>query len=87
MRDVGETFETLEATLDRVLDVGDLVVAVGRLHYRGKVSGVETDTPVGWVFRFREGKIFYLRTFRDPEKTLAAVGLTSNEGGTTPTSS
>jgi ketosteroid isomerase-like protein len=75
MSDVDETFESLEATLDRVLDVGDLVLAVGQLHYRGKVSGVETDTPMGWVFRFRKGKVFYLRAFRDPEQSLGAVGL------------
>jgi ketosteroid isomerase-like protein len=49
MRDVNETFEALDATLDRVLDVGDLVLAVGRLHYRGKASGVETDAEFGWV--------------------------------------
>jgi ketosteroid isomerase-like protein len=73
--DIDETFESFEARLDRVLDVGDLVIAVGRLDYRGKISGVETDTPVGWVFRFRKGKVFYLRAFRDPEQALGAVGL------------
>ena len=75
MRDVNETFEALDATLDRVLDVGDLVLAVGRLHYRGKASGVETDAEFGWVFRFRRGKLVSLRAFRDPEQALARVGL------------
>ena len=74
--DIDDTFEVLEATLDRVLDVGDLVLAVGRLHYRGKASGVEQDAEMGWVFRFRGGKVIYLRAFRDPERTLATVGLT-----------
>ena len=60
-RDLDETFESLEPTLDRALDVGDLVLAVGRLHYRGKASGVETDVPMGWVFKFREGKVVYVR--------------------------
>jgi ketosteroid isomerase-like protein len=56
MSDVDETFESLDATLDRVLDVGDLVLAVGRLHYRGKISGVETDVPMGWVFKSARGR-------------------------------
>jgi ketosteroid isomerase-like protein len=75
MSDVNETFESLEATVDSALDVGDLVVAVGSLRYRGRTSGVEMHAPLGWVYRFRQGKLVYLRTFRDPEQTLAAVGL------------
>ncbi len=74
LSDLDETFELLEPTLDRVLDVGDLVLAVGRLHYRGKASGVETDVPMGWVFKFREGKVLYVRAFRDPEQALGALG-------------
>jgi ketosteroid isomerase-like protein len=75
MSDVEEAFDSLSATIDQVLDVGDLVLAVGRLHYRGKASGVEMDMRLGWVFRFRQGKLVYLRAFRDPEEALAAVGL------------
>jgi ketosteroid isomerase-like protein len=39
------------------------------------VSGVELKASVGWVFRFCEGKVVYLRAFRDPEQALTAVGL------------
>ena len=77
--DVEDTFESLEATVDRVLDVGDVVIAVGRLHYRGKVSGIETEAPMGWVYRFRQGKVVYLRAFRDPEQALEAVGLSEQD--------
>jgi ketosteroid isomerase-like protein len=75
MRDVNETFESFEATMDRVLDVGDLVLGVGRLHYRGRASGVEAHAEMGWVFRFRQGKLVYLRAFGNPEQILARVGL------------
>jgi ketosteroid isomerase-like protein len=75
MSDVIEAFDLLDATLDRTLDVGDLVVGVGRLHYRGKASGVDSVVPMGWVFKFREGKLIYLRAFPDPEQALEAVGL------------
>jgi ketosteroid isomerase-like protein len=84
MSDIDETFDSFEATLDKVLDVGDLVLAVGRLHYRGKASGVEMDAQLGWIFRFREGKLVSLRAFRDPENALAAVGLTEYETRRTP---
>ena len=75
MIDVEEAFELFEVDLEGALDVGDLVLAVGHLTYRGKVSGVEQNDRFGWIFRFNEGKLVYLRAFRDPERVLAAVGL------------
>jgi ketosteroid isomerase-like protein len=70
--DVVEAFDVLDATLDQTLDVGDLVVGVGRLHYRGKASGVDSVVPMGWIFKFREGKLTYLRAFPEPEQALEA---------------
>jgi ketosteroid isomerase-like protein len=76
VKDVAEAFETFEATLDGVLSVGDLVLGVGQVTFRGKASGVEQTQQFGWVFRFRGGRVVYLRAFRDPEQALEAVGLT-----------
>ena len=53
----------------------DVTLLVGRIHYRGKTSGVENETPVGWMLRFRDGKLASFRAFRDPEQALEAVGL------------
>jgi ketosteroid isomerase-like protein len=75
VRDLSEAFELFEATIDAVLPVGDLVLAVGRLTYRGKTSGLAESERFGWIFRFQEGKVVYIRAFRDPERVLAAVGL------------
>jgi hypothetical protein len=55
--------------------VGDVVVVVGRIHYRGRGSGVETESPAGWLLEFRAGKLRYWRAFREPEQALKAVGL------------
>jgi ketosteroid isomerase-like protein len=60
--------------IDDALGVGDIVVAVGRLSYRGKASGVSSTVSMGWVFRFEHGKLVYVTAFRDPEQTLGAVG-------------
>ena len=75
VKDVVEAFESFEATLEGVLSVGDLVVGVGAITFRGKASGVEQTQQLGWVFRFREGRVVYLRAFRNPEQAFAAVGL------------
>jgi ketosteroid isomerase-like protein len=31
--------------------------------------------PVAWVFRFRDGKVAYMRAYRDPREALEAAGL------------
>jgi len=75
MRDLSDAFEVGVAEIDDGLGVGNTVVLVGRLRYRGKGSGVESATPTGWILKFRDGRITYFRAFRDPEHALEAVGL------------
>jgi ketosteroid isomerase-like protein len=75
VRDLNEAFEWLRPEIGDLLDAGDLVVGIGRIYFRGKGSGIETDSPAGWVFRFRDGRLLRFRAFRDPEQALEAVGL------------
>lgn len=73
--DFDEAFESFDVHLDDALEVGDLVVGVGRLHYRGRASGLETTLRLGWVFRFKAGLVVYLRSFQDPEQVLGVAGI------------
>jgi len=73
--DLEEAFHRFEVTVDDVLALGQVAVAVGRVSYRGKASGLEQTEQFGWVIRFHEGRIVYLRAFRDPEEALGALGL------------
>ena len=75
MSDLNDAFEIGRADLDDALGVGDITVLVGRIHYRGKGSGVESETPVGWMLKFRDGKVLNFRAFREPEQAFDAVGL------------
>jgi ketosteroid isomerase-like protein len=74
MSDLDDAFEVGRADVDDALGVGDIVVLVGRLHYRGKGSGVESETPVGWMLKFRDRKVVCFRAFREPEQTLEGLG-------------
>ena len=74
MNDLSEAFEIGLAEVDDALGVGDVAVLVGRIRYRGKGSGVESESPAGWVLKFREGKLLCFRAFRDPEEALEALG-------------
>jgi ketosteroid isomerase-like protein len=73
--DLEDAFETFDVTLDDVLALGDVALAVGRVRYCGKASGVAQTERFGWVARFERGRVIYLRAFREPEQAIAAVGL------------
>ena len=72
--DLSDAWEIMRADVDDGLSVGPVVLMVGQLHYRGRGSGVETRSPLGFVARFREGRIVYMRAFQDPEEALLSVG-------------
>jgi ketosteroid isomerase-like protein len=76
--DLHEAFEYLRTEVGDMLDAGNVVVGLGKIHYRGKGSGVETDSAAGWVFKFSDGKLLQFRAFRDPEQALERVGLWSS---------
>jgi ketosteroid isomerase-like protein len=75
MSDLGDAWEIGRADVDDALGLGDVAVLVGRIHYRGKGSGVESESPAGWMLKFREGRVTCFRAFREPEQALEAVGL------------
>jgi ketosteroid isomerase-like protein len=75
MRDLTDAWEIGRADVDDTLGVGDVVLAVGRIHYRGKESGVESETPTGWVLEFRHGKLVRFRAFTEPEQVFGAAGI------------
>lgn len=75
LSDLDEAWEIARADVDDELAVGDVVVLIGRIHYRGKGSGIETESPAGWMLKFRRGKVVCFRAFREPEQALETVGL------------
>jgi ketosteroid isomerase-like protein len=79
MSDLEDAFEIGRADVDDALAVGNVVVLVGRIHYRGKGSGVESESPAGWMLKFRHGKVLRFRAFREPEQVLEAVGLSEQD--------
>jgi ketosteroid isomerase-like protein len=75
MSDLSDAWEIGIAEVDDALGIGDVAVLVGRIHYRGKGSGVESASPAGWMLKFRHGRVVCFRAFREPEQALEALGL------------
>lgn len=75
VRDMNDAWDIVRLDIDDEIAVRDVVVFVGRIHYRGKTSGVEAESESGYVLKFRAGSVVRFRPFRDPEQALEAVGL------------
>jgi len=74
-RDFLGTWKVYRLVADEVRDLGDRVLALGRVQGRGRGSGVPVDTPWGAIYDFREGKVSRARPFFDHTEALRAAGL------------
>jgi ketosteroid isomerase-like protein len=74
-RDIDEVFIDFEIEFFDVRDLGDRLVANGRMRGRGKESGAVTESPYGSVIDFRDGKAICIRAYLDHNEALEAAGL------------
>jgi ketosteroid isomerase-like protein len=70
-----EDCKWLLVELEQIIDAGDRVVSTHRARMKMRHTGIEFESPLAYVFTFREGKVVHLRSFVDPAEALAAVGL------------
>jgi ketosteroid isomerase-like protein len=71
--DVARVWDELRIYPTEYRDLGDSVVALGRI--RGRGGGMIIDRPTGWLWRMRNGKIVYGRVYASHEEALKAAGL------------
>lgn len=68
--------ESFEIEAQEIRDVGDeRVVLLGRLRWRGVVSGIESESPLGMVISFRDGKVIRSVDYLSHQEALESVGL------------
>lgn len=75
VRDIDEALADIQLELPDIRDLGERIVAIGRLRARGKASGAETESPFGCVVEWRDGKATRLVSFLSQAETLEAAGL------------
>ena len=74
-REATEALPETEFEFPDIRDLGDRVVALGRLRARGKVSGAETESPFAYVADLEDGTMVEVRAYRDHREALEAAGL------------
>ncbi len=75
LADFDQDWEYVRMEPEEYRDADDEVVVLGRLHGRGRASGVELDVPMGFVWTLRDGKVVRAKTFSEQADALRAAGL------------
>jgi ketosteroid isomerase-like protein len=72
-----DSFEVWELSTEwsEFRDLGDRVLAFGHLRARGHESGVEVESPMGWVITVRRGRLIKAEGFLSRAEALEAAGL------------
>lgn len=70
-----DAFADLRLEVSEMRDLGDRVLATGRLRAHGTESGVEIESPWAYLVEYRSGKAIWIRAFLDPKEALDAAGL------------
>jgi ketosteroid isomerase-like protein len=74
---VASVFEGWEESvfeIERVIERGQDVVALGQLRTRGRATGIEATIPHGEIWTFDAGKVARMCWFNTHAETLAAAG-------------
>ena len=70
-----ESFEEVNNEWSEFRDVDNRVLVLGHVRARGRGSGMELESPMGWVFTVRRGRVVKAEGFLSHDEALEAVGL------------
>jgi ketosteroid isomerase-like protein len=76
--DLSESFEEVRNEWSEFRDLGDRVLAFGHVKARGRVSGMQLDSPMGWLFVLKGGQVVKAEGFLSRDEALEAAGLGSD---------
>jgi ketosteroid isomerase-like protein len=74
-RDLDEAFAEFQVEISEIRDLGERLVTIGHLRGRGRTSGAEVESPIGYVIDFKNGKAVRYRDYFDPDEALEAARL------------
>ena len=72
-----EAFAEFQVEISGIRDLGERLVTIGHLHGRGKESGADVESPIGYVVDFKNGKAVRYRDYFDPTRPSKPPGYRS----------
>ena len=73
VHDMDDAFSVVELEFDEYRDLGDRVLAIGRIRTRGRASDIETVSPVAYLMDRKDGKAVRVRTYMDAAEAIEAA--------------
>lgn len=70
-----EGSEWVLVELEEIVIAGDRLVSVHRVRSRARHTGIEFETPLAYIWTFRDGKIIHFESHLDPEQAVATARL------------
>jgi anti-sigma regulatory factor (Ser/Thr protein kinase)/ketosteroid isomerase-like protein len=74
MRDLDETWQQFEITIEDIQAHDDHIAALGSIYARR--DNLIADDPAGFTLKLRGGRVLWLKVYRSPDEALAAAGAT-----------
>jgi ketosteroid isomerase-like protein len=70
-----EPYERVDIELERIVGTGERLVSIHRARLKARHSGIESESPVAYVWTFRHRKVIHVHGYFDPADALEAAGL------------
>jgi ketosteroid isomerase-like protein len=74
-KSVEEVFTEMRSEFPQIWDLGDRIVAIGKVQTRGEASGVETESPLAYIIEYENAKATRVWSYLDHDEALEAAGL------------
>src|SRR3954447_12070749 len=74
MAESDAAFDVQRMEAEEWRDLGVDVLLIGRVHARGRESGVEIDSAIAWLYTLRDGKIVLARGYLDVQQPSKPPG-------------
>ena len=70
-----EPFESFTIKLERIVGTGDRLVSIQHASAKARHTGIPFEMSYAYLWEFRDGRVIYLKSYRDPAEALEAAGL------------
>jgi ketosteroid isomerase-like protein len=70
-----EPFDELRVSNEGIIGEGDVLVSLHTMRGRAEHTGLRFDETVAYLWKFRDGRVSFFRSYWDTEAALAAAGL------------
>jgi ketosteroid isomerase-like protein len=75
MTEIWGAWEDFSETNERLIDIGDKVLAFQTIAGRGRASGVQVRAQSAVIWTFRDGQVVHVEVFSDRTEALKAAGV------------